>query len=53
MYESLASTLSDLASWLQSASQAFPISQLSLMSWLAFVVSGSLASKKAFNLTEQ
>jgi len=53
MYQALASVLSDLAWWLQSASQVVPVSQLSLITWAMFVISGSFDSKKAFKATEQ
>jgi len=53
MYQALASALNDLAWWLQSASQVVPISQLSLVTWVVFVISGSLDSKKAFKAPEQ
>ena len=53
MYQALASVLGDLAWWLQSASQAVPISQLFLVTWAMFVVSGALNSKKAFKTPKQ
>jgi hypothetical protein len=53
MYQGLASVLEDVATWLQSASQAVPISQLSIATWLVFVISGAFGSKNAFNFAEQ
>jgi len=53
MYQALASVLDDLAWWLQSASQVVPISQLSIVTWVMFVISGSLDFKKAFKSPEQ
>jgi hypothetical protein len=53
MYQGLASSLHGLASWLQSASENVPISQLSLMAWVMFVLSCSLAGNNPFNTPEQ
>jgi len=53
MYQALVSALGDAASWLQSASQSVPISQLSFMIWVMFIVSGCFAAKNAFNVPEQ
>jgi hypothetical protein len=53
MFQALAATLSDVAWWLQSASQIVPISQLSLVTWLMFLISGLFNSKKAFRAPEQ
>jgi len=53
MYQALAVALNDVAWWLQSASQVVPISQLSLVTWLMFVITGSFNSRKAFRIPEQ
>ena len=53
MYSTLASALQALASWMQSASQAVPLSQLSLMAWALAAASGSLVSQLAFNDAER
>jgi hypothetical protein len=53
MQQALVSALGDVASLFQSVSQAIPISQLSLMTWVFFIVSGRFASKEAFNVPEQ
>jgi len=53
MYQALVSALNDVAWWLQSASQVVPISQLSLVTWVIFVISGSFNSKTAFKVREQ
>jgi len=53
MYQALASGLADVAWWLQSVSQAIPISQLSLVTWVIFVISSSFNSKKAFKVRKQ
>jgi len=53
MYQALASVLNDVAWWLQSASQVVPISQLSLVTWVVFVISGSIDLKKVFKVPEQ
>jgi len=53
MYQALATALNDVAWWLQSASQVVPISQLSLVTWVIFVISGSFNPKKAFKVRKQ
>ena len=53
MYQGLALSLDVLATWLQSASERVPVSQLSLMAWAMFVLSGSFAGRSPFNSTEQ
>jgi len=53
MYQALAAALNDLAWWLQSASQVVPVSQLSVVTWVMFVISGSFPYKKAFKAAEQ
>ncbi len=53
MRKGLTATLRQLASWLQLASQAVPISQLSVMTWLIFAASGSVSSWNPFNIHEQ
>jgi len=53
MSERLVSALRGIASWLQSASQVVPISQLSVVTWAFFTIFGSFDSKSAFNITEQ
>jgi len=53
MYQALVSALGDAASWLQSASQSVPISQLSFMVWAMFIVSGRFDARNVFNASEQ
>jgi hypothetical protein len=53
MYQALASALNDLAWWLQSASQVVPISQLSIATWLMFVISGYFDFKEPFKASKQ
>ncbi|HXW95435.1 MAG TPA: hypothetical protein VEJ19_07000 [Nitrososphaerales archaeon] len=53
MYQALASALHGVAWSLQSASQVVPISQLSIVSWVMFAISGFFDSKKAFKVPEQ
>lgn len=52
MYTDLTAFLGDLASRLQSVALFVPISQLSLVSWLMFVITGSVGSQKPFNAAE-
>jgi len=47
MYQALATALSDVAWWIQFASQVIPISQLSIVTWVIFVIAGSFNSKKS------
>jgi len=53
MYRRLTPALEQVATWLQGASQAVPISQLSFMTWVMFVISGSINLRSAFNISEQ
>jgi len=53
MYQGLASALMEAASWLQVTSQTVPISQLSLLTWVIFVVSCSFNDRNAFKVPEQ
>jgi hypothetical protein len=53
MYQGLTSILEDVATWLLSASQSVPISQLSIATWAVFLISGAFSSKTAFNVAEQ
>jgi hypothetical protein len=53
MYPPLASFLQALAAWTQSASQAVPLSQLSLIAWMLLAASRSLVSSAPFNDTER
>ncbi len=47
MYTALAASLQQLASWLQSAAAVIPVSQLSIVSWLMFAVSGAFGAPEA------
>jgi hypothetical protein len=53
MYQGFVSAFGDAASWLQAAFQAVPIFQLSIMTWVMFIISGCLCSTKVFNVPEQ
>ena len=53
MYQGLASFLIGLASWLQLASESLPISQLSIVAWIMFVLSGSFAGNNPFKFPER
>jgi len=53
MHQALASALNDLAWWLQSATQLVPISQLTIVTWVVFVISGSFKFKVPFKAPEQ
>jgi hypothetical protein len=53
MYQCLLSALDYVASWLQSASQAVPVFQLSVMTWVMFVIARLLDPRRAFNAPEQ
>ena len=53
MHQGLTASLEEAATWLQAASQAVPVSQLSVVTWVVFLISGSFASKNAFNAPEQ
>ncbi|HYA55369.1 MAG TPA: hypothetical protein VED22_01090 [Nitrososphaerales archaeon] len=52
MYQALTSALNDLAWRLHSASQVVPISQISVVTWAMFFITGSFDSKKAFKAAE-
>jgi hypothetical protein len=47
------SALDDVTSWLQSASQTFPTFQLSVITWVMFIISGRYEARRAFNVPEQ
>jgi hypothetical protein len=53
MRQILLSAIGDLASWLQSASQAVPISQLSLIAWVMLNISSRFDPLNPFNVPEQ
>ncbi len=53
MYQGLTSALETVATWFQSASLAVPLSQLSVMTWVMFVISGLFHSKDPFNVPER
>jgi hypothetical protein len=40
MFTGLTASLLELATWLQTASMVVPVSQLSLVSWFMFVITG-------------
>jgi len=42
MFTDLTASFLELATWLQTASMVLPVSQLSIISWLMFAVSGTL-----------
>ncbi len=42
MFTGLTASVLDLATWIQTASMAVPISQLSFISWFLFAVGGAL-----------
>jgi hypothetical protein len=53
MYTSLASMVQTIATYLLSASQALPVSQLSVVVWLMFAASRSMAARNSFNSAER
>jgi len=53
MYQGLASFLIGLASWLQLASESLPISQLSIVAWIMFALSGSFTRNNPFKSPER
>ena len=53
MYQCSASALEEAATWLQGVSQAVPVSQLSFIAWLMFVITGSISLKSVFKFPEQ
>lgn len=53
MYSGLISSVDEVVSWLLSASQSVPISQLSLIAWLVFAFGGSSVSRSSFNTPER
>jgi len=53
MYYRLASALAGAASWLQSVSQAIPMFQRPVMTWVIFIIPGCFDSLKVFNVPEQ
>lgn len=53
MYQGLAESLGELAWFLQSVSQTIPVSQVSLLAWLMYVISCSLTNQSPFKAPEQ
>jgi len=51
--QGLAESVQGIAAWLQSVSAMVPVSQLSIITWVMVMVSGSLASGASFNRPER